>query len=257
MKGKKILLTTILTIIVLCMLSTLCNAVVLQGTTKNRAGTEIASRSAAATDWVINIRKMESKDGGMGLNETINEENALSTSGSNGIDVHMQKNTEYGAAILLGASDYGKIGTVGKPGTDANTWMNGGTGVLTGTTIKASTTGNVTGIFELSNENGEWTAGGLESYLSNISPKYRDIYTEEKVGKLGDATYENGINLGTWHGSTPAEWVSSSRPGFLRGHKYYHNYNGKQFVGAFEFTNNPINSTSQKSRACVVSAKGI
>lgn len=247
MKSKKILLTTILTIIFLGMLSTLSNAVVLQGTTKNTSGTAINARTATPTDWVINIRKMESKDGGMGLNETINEENALSSSGSNGIDVHLQKNTEYGAAILLGASDYGKVGTVGKSGKDSNTWMHSGAQTLTGTDIKASSTGNVTGIYELGGwDNNVWTAGGGIEFLANIDKRYRDIYETEE-GKPGDATVENGITFGnTWHASGSASFATDST-GLVRGYCHsgvfsYYRFNvGDYFV----------------TRACVVSAPGI
>lgn len=55
-------------------------------------------------NWMVNIRSMEKKNQAMGLEETINEETMESTSGSNGIDVHMIKTTEWGTMAILSAS---------------------------------------------------------------------------------------------------------------------------------------------------------
>ena len=68
------------------------------------------------TNWRINIRKMEKYGGVMGLNETIDDSTLLAET-SNSIDVHMMKNTEYGAmAILALSTEYGK-----QPSPDDNT----------------------------------------------------------------------------------------------------------------------------------------
>lgn len=246
MKTKRIFATLALGLIGLTFISTTTvQAAALQSNTKT------SSRTATATDWIIRVRQMESKGGGMGLNETVGAD-ALATSDSNGIDVHLQKNTEYGAAILLGASDYGKVGTVGAGGkvngsANSTAYMNYGSRDLTGTDLKASTTGNVTGIYELAiGSNWEWTAGGGTSFLSNIASRYRNIYETSGVGKAGDATVENGINFGsTWHGSSHADFATGAG-GFIRGGSSY---------GVFSC--NSYASNSYYARACVVSGSGL
>ena len=60
----------------------------------------------SATNWISNFRKMETAGGAMGLKETLNTD-LTSSSGSNGIDVHMMRTTEYGAIAILSASGYG------------------------------------------------------------------------------------------------------------------------------------------------------
>ena len=214
MKLRKTLLTSMLTILALTLFSTTTVQAALQsvpsGTTK---------RDTAA-NWIINIRKMENAGGGMGLKETINGRNGLATSESNNIDVHLLKNTEYGAIVLLGASDYGKQGT----DIQARRMDYGDT---TGTGVQASTTGNKYGVYELgyinmkadaSNRMNEWVAGGGPSFLSNIASRYIDRYPTANVGKAGDATIENGVDFSTWHtGSHYGNWASSDN-GFVRGY---------------------------------------
>ena len=92
------------------------------------------------TEYMKNVRKMEELGGSMGLSESINDD--LTTNGdSNNIDVHMQKNTEYGALAILSASSYGNPNKI----EDGDT-----------------TTGNVTGaVMKL---NSEWVAAGAVNY---------------------------------------------------------------------------------------------
>lgn len=213
MKKSKIVLTTMLTILSLTLFSTTTVQAALQsvpsGTTK----------SDTAANWIINIRKMENAGGGMGLKETINGTNGLATSESNNIDVHLLKNTEYGAIVLLGASDYGKQGT----DIEARRMDYGAT---SGSGVQASTTGNKYGVYELgysnmkadsSNAMYEWVAGGGSSFLSNIASRYIDRYPTANVGKAGDATIENGVDFSTWHTSSPYGYWASGAGGFMRG----------------------------------------
>ena len=44
-------------------------------------------------DYIVNVRKMEELGGAMGLTETLNDN--LTSTTSNNIDVHMEKNTEF------------------------------------------------------------------------------------------------------------------------------------------------------------------
>ena len=58
-------------------------------------------------NWLVKVRKMESTGGTLGLtDDTINESNLTSTT-KNNLDIHVQKNTEYGAMAILSASAYG------------------------------------------------------------------------------------------------------------------------------------------------------
>ena len=124
---------------------------------------------------------MEGSGQGLGLSEEIDTSTLLSKGASNNIDVHLQKNTEYGAVLLLGASDYGKQGA-----TKEARYMN--TGATTGNDVQASTTGNKYGVYEMGYKDMntsqssyyEWTAGGLKSAFGSIAPRYRDEY---KIGR--------------------------------------------------------------------------
>ena len=151
MKTRKIITLTMLSLVAVILLSSEVQAnyqSVPSGTSKN----------AAATEWITGIRQMESSGNGMGLKETIDTTTGLATTEANNIDVHMLKNTEYGAIVLLGASDYGKQGT---DITDRRMDK----GAISGTSAQASTTGNKYGIYEVGyynmdpvQTNWEWVA---------------------------------------------------------------------------------------------------
>ena len=146
-------------------------AMVLSGTTSSKAVLQSNGNTGATynlSDWMINVRKMEELGGAMGLSETLNS-NLTSSSDSNGIDIHMQKNTEYGALAILSASSYGNPNKV----NDGET-----------------TTGNATGV--VMKLNSEWVAAGTVYEATNYSKRNGDAITE---------TYG-------WHGSTIKNWFS-------------------------------------------------
>lgn len=62
-----------------------------------------------AYQWIYNVRQLEAPGNGMGLGEIMTNYNLVSDT-SNNIDVHMIKNTEWGAMAILSASNYGKQG---------------------------------------------------------------------------------------------------------------------------------------------------
>lgn len=244
MKTKKFLVAIVLGIMSIILLQTPSQAV-LQSNFVN------AKKSDTATNWVIRVRQMEEQGGGMGLNEVVDGTTGLSTSGTNGIDVHLQKNTEYGAVVLLGASDYGKQGVVG--GTGADRYMDRGSETLIGTDIKATSTGNVTGVYQLGISPQELTAAGRASFLSNIASRYKNIYEDNEV-KLGDATIENGVNLGTsWHGSNRGNFANDNNIVLMRGRSPY---GGSYGVGVFSFDRTYLDD-KLTARAVVVSYPGI
>ena len=132
------------------------------------------------SDWMMNVRKMEELGGAMGLEESINTD--LTSQESNKIDVHMQKNTEYGALAILSASSYGNPDKI----EDGQT-----------------TTGNASGV--VMKLNSEWTSAGKATSATNFNNangRYKNIYENDYVAKRGDAISETQ----GWHGSTSSVW---------------------------------------------------
>lgn len=135
--------------------------------------------------WMVQVRSMESLGGTLGLSETQNED-LTSSSGSNNLDIHMQKNTEYGAMALLSASAYGNSVKV----EDG-----------------ATTTGNETGV--VIRHVYEWTAAQFTDYYGKTS--YADRYINYYVAKdyetkIGDALIETQ----KWHNTTGFYYAYSS-----------------------------------------------
>ena len=186
-------------------------------------------------DWMLQIRQMESPGGALGLIETVDPTGLNSTTGSNNLDIHMQKNTEYGAMAILSASSYG----------NPNKIEDGGT-----------TTGDKTGVYI--NLNNEWVAAGTISSSTtykNAASKYKDLYTSKYVAKSGDAIEETN----DWHGSTSKTWIDTdSVSGLLRSisgsmFSYYgHGYNYWSFDDYAANYNKPW-----RSRAVVVVGTGL
>lgn len=195
------------------------------------------------------IRQMESSTGPMGLNAEIDSSTGAETSQSNGIDVHMIKNTEWGAVTLLMDSDFGAKAA--------------GTGTSLAEDVR-STTGNATGVYEMYS-GWEFVAGVYENMSSqtytanlfnaihdgdNLKPsKYvnaysnpTDVYTDYSGQKPGDATGETA----RWKSASIALFVASVYPVFLRGNS-----------GTFDFAwNSGYYASSYGSRGAVVCGLG-
>ena len=191
-KTKLILLTLII------MLATiLLNTMEVQATLQANPNTHY-KKTDTPTNWMTNFRKMEETGGSMGLEETLNAD-LTPSSGSNNIDVHMMRSTEYGAIAILSASGYGNSKT------------------LQNSEIK-TTTGNKTGVY-LSGGNWEYNAGGLENRIfSGVNKKYYDTYTGARnSARVGDALGERTNNgCKEWHSATNSYCVSSKYPYFIR-----------------------------------------
>ena len=194
MKKIKLILATL----IIMFIALLCSTVEAQAALQANSDTHYESNNQKTPlDWMSGFRQMEEKGGGMGLSETQGTD-LTSTSGSNSIDVHMMRATEYGAIAILSASGYGNPSNEQKLTT---------------------TTGNKTGIY-FSGSNWEFVAGGLEnSIFSGKNKKYYDTYTTERSSaRVGDAlgeTTNNGCQ--GWHSASNSFWVGSSYPYFLRG----------------------------------------
>ena len=197
-----------------------------------------------ASEFFRLCREMETSSGPMGLNAIITTDETTGkveeTSTSNGIDVHMIKNTEYGAAALLSASAYGNC-----PSGSSS----------------SSTTQNKSGIMQMAGGQWEYVAGILKTelitstnaknnYLKSIiasDDKYKDVYDSTTMSetsyKSGDATYETQ----KWRGASRAHWLSAFDPVFYR--SYY---------GVFYFVSSVGNADSNLgSRAAVVCGVGL
>ena len=169
MKKKKVFIIIILTIIVSIMFMNTSNAAL-----QSNNGTKKAYN---ISDWLKNIRNMEASGGTFGLNAEIDENSLLDKGESNGLDVHMEKNTEYGALAILSASSYGNPENVSGKG--------------------ATTTGNCTGVVmdyieivsAISSEK-EYS----NKIITNSDNRYKNVYTKDSAGKYeyfkGDATKE-------------------------------------------------------------------
>ena len=161
MKQKKIFMIMILVLVIL--LIPVKNYAVLQANSNTHG-----KKTDNPTNWMTRIRNMETPNQAMGLEETIDSTTKKSTSGSNNIDVHMIKSTEYGAVAILSASGYGNP-----------EW-------IINSSIK-TTTGNKSGVYFY--ENKENVAGGLKDNIySGVDGKYYDAYTDSNTSaKVGDA----------------------------------------------------------------------
>ena len=182
-------------------LTTLAASCIILGATTNSNAVLQSNGGTAATknldDWIVQIREMESSGGTLGKSETINTTRStrklLASTPSNGLDCHMEKNTEYGAMILLSASSYGKQSAIAAGET---------------------TTGNASGV--VMKINGERVAAGAGATSTTIFKSADSRYINNDYGLTNDGKYHIGdaIAQGTWH-SGKERWFSSSAHGTM------------------------------------------
>ena len=156
----------------------------------------------------------------------------LTTNGINQVDSHMMKNIEWGAVAYLKQSIYG-LGEI-DIGINNNSSYKTGCGATSGSSrssvcnaynttngMLASTTGNITGVYDMSGGAYEYvmgnynkTAGDSGLTVSGVPAEHIDIYSGTSVAAshLGDATGETA----GWY-SDYANFVFSSLPWFRRG----------------------------------------
>ena len=150
------------------------------------------------------------------------------TTGS-GIDTHLMKNVEWGAAAYLSSSKYGKTGEV-TINSNSSYYTGGGTENSYITNVGQSTTGTVYGVYDMSGGVWEYAAAYVDNGNSSLTTygnslvkaeaKYKDVYAkgsqdtqeanyEANSSKKGDAVYETSLN-----GSGGTSWYSdySSMP---------------------------------------------
>ena len=188
-------LRSFLIVVAILLFGILCMPNSAYATLQSNPSTQYTKKNSTI-NWLQEIRKMETTGGAMGLTEQINS-NLTPKTDSNNIDVHMMKNTEYGAIAILSASGYGNPTTIAD------------------STVK-TTTGNKTGVYYKIEKNDKdynsWTyaeamAGGLPYYYSdfmkNINSRYFNFYSSASDTKIGDT-----LNIKTWHNSESDQRVS-------------------------------------------------
>ena len=135
-------------------------------------------------------------------------------SDSNIIDTHMMKNSEWGAVAYLAQSSYGRNKHEVEIDTDNGSYVSN---------ISQSTTGNITGIYNMSGSEWEYVAGYVNNGNSNLTKygaslvsanaKYKDVYSKgssdtnssnytANSSKYGDAIYETstqGTEVNSWY----------------------------------------------------------
>ncbi len=184
------------------------------------------------------------------------------------LNSHMMKNDEWGAVAYLSKSKYGK--------QNEEVWINNSSSYITGSAgnsasastdtgttndytstqgVKASTTGTVYGVYDMSGGAWEYVAGyvnngngNLTTYgssLVNGDVKTKNVYSKASTdnntnnynansSKYGDAVYETSANGNTGNGSWYGDYSSfptSSSPFFYRGGVY----GDGTFAGVFYF----------------------
>ena len=145
----------------------------------------------------------------------------ITSNGINQSDSHMMKNIEWGAVAYLKQSIYGLgITDIGRNG-NSSYYTGGGTSTSYKTNTSQSTSGNITGVYDMSggayeNVMGNYvkTNGSSGLTVSGVPAEHIDIYSGTSVAAshLGDATGETA----GWY-SASAHFVNSSNPWFERG----------------------------------------
>ena len=174
---------------------------------------------------------------------------------STSLNSHMLKNSEWGAVAYLTESKYGRNGTEVTQNTDPSYLTANGNIVEN---ADQSSTGNETGIYDLSGGGNEYVAayyngssllssGGSFASQNGTSTEYATVYTGTSASsayKPGDATYETS----GWHGDDTS-FVSSGGPFFNRGGSAG---NTSTNVGVFCFySNNGVTNSYNSFRMCL------
>ena len=242
-------------------------------------------RNKYLSDLFKDVRQMESANNAYGFEQSSSTTfnwNGNLTGDTNNIDTHMMKNMEWGAVTYLYHSKYGRC----TDGTCEELTINNCSSYITGigadtvsassssTTcstdknkyngesgVKASTTGNVYGVYDMSGGSNEYVMGFMVNSSNQFREidwrattyplaKYYDSYTYNTSdttyarGKLGDATVEMAPDSNTSWYSDYVNFLSSDYPWFQRGGLYSYG----SLAGSFRFSSN-INGTSSVNAA--------
>lgn len=153
-----------------------------------------------------------------------------------GMDIHIIKNMDWGAVAFLSHSKYGKNAEIWINPADNYTTGCAGDSVSSASTtgclrtyettngVKASTTGNIYGIYGMSGGILEYAMGnynntiGSSAFASMPSSQYYNLYTIS-TGVKGDATTATADGTENWY-SDLASFINAGNPWFVRGGSY-------------------------------------
>ena len=162
--------------------------------------------------------------------------NYLSINGANESDSHMMKNIEWGAVAYLKQSNYGLGITDITINNNSSYYTGGGTGTSYKTNIGQSTSGNITGVYDMSGGAYEYVMGNYNNAtgdsglnVSGVPVEHKDIYLGDDVdaSHLGDALGETA----GWY-SDYVRFIDSYYLWFVRGGGYDYGVN----TGVFYFS---------------------
>ena len=214
-------------------------------------GNEVMQIKANVTSW-RNITIGDSFDVCLAMNQASNPY-GLNTS-DNIVDPHMVKNTEWGASAYLSKSKYGKE-TEEVFINNSSSYITGNAGATVSASEavgvtnayhtvagqKASTTGNIYGVYDMSAGSWERVAAYLDNNHVNLqtygksvvdaTTKYKEVYEQgatdtqqlnygKAASKYGDAVYETSNGYASSSASWYSDWtnfVGTSSPFFVRG----------------------------------------
>lgn len=183
------------------------------------------------------IRAMETPTGTLGVNSRINTENYVDSSG-NGIDCHLAKSTEYGTAMLLSRSEFGRISYA----SEGNSCAKGNTGVVG---LFADTTQYAATIYSetINSEPKENSQNGAliradERYVNRYYGTLNDYVNRGYIIR-GDALLEDTV-----HTSSNIVFPSLNNPIVFRCHERH---------GGFGASD----TSSRNARAVVVCGQGL
>ena len=151
----------------------------------------------SALNIIYNVSTVMSSMYNTGL--SFRSANYLTSNGVNQADSHMMKNIEWGAVAYLKQSNYGLGITDITINSNSSYYTGGGTGTSYKTNTSQSTTGNITGVYDMSGGAFEYVMGNIkkESGFLGLTPsevpaEHIDIYSGTSVSDshLGDAIGE-------------------------------------------------------------------
>lgn len=225
-KSKKLLVVFAVVLIATVIAPIRSNA----GLQANKGGTSLVNTTAS--QFFDGMRKMEIQYGTLGKNAVLDDKYLDTT--NNGIDVHMALNTEWGTVALLTDSAFG----VGKG--------------ISGTGNESTSTGNESGVYNLADKKGEYTA----TYYSNSTlyecnekivksdGRYFNSYSSSMSERSGDA-----LNCRGWLGTSYYLHINNSNSSII-----YRRGNGGLF--GFYYWNGESNGYFT-SRAVVVCGENL
>ena len=155
----------------------------------------------------------------------------LTSNGINQVDSHMMKNIEWGAVAYLKQSIYG-LGLTDITTNDNSSTPGGGTGESYKNNGSQTTTGNITGVYDMSGGETEYVMGNYNKnkgasnlIIASLPLEHIDIYTSFGYSHLGDALGETK----GWYDNV-SSYIDDNSPWILRGSDIFGNY-----VGIFSF----------------------